>query len=296
MPKKNIESIQGGKINLPTQAVIKRKAKNTIKDIGKVAQKIVPLLPPVVPLVPNKVLVDVATGKRKSGLLPPPVRKILQTIGETQIESVVIVKTPIESMVKTLMNVISLGAFEKAVKDAQYDSMLHLALFINGKYTLDKQAVIKLTTSNPIKSTSSTMDVIVDKDITFNQLLDNARQSMGDSNFTNYDARKNNCQDFVLAVLRGSGLLRDEYVTFVKQDAEAVFRQLPSFTDKLAHAITDVGAIADKVIEGESLKKQTTVWTEFVQKHMKGKTFKSRSARNAYLKELSVKYRKKYKK
>jgi hypothetical protein len=184
--------------------------------------------------------------------MPPLMRSILEEIGNDKITSMKIVRTPIESFVKTLMNIISLGQFESAVKKNHYDSMFHLALLINGKYTLDKQEVLKLVKGSPVKKTSETMDIdLQGKEITFNELLEKTREVMGPRNFTNYSSRKNNCQNFVESVLRANDILTDEHKNFIMQDADAVFRKMPKFTEKLSDVVTDLGAVADRVLEGE---------------------------------------------
>lgn len=197
--------------------------------------------------------------KRKAGLLPPAVRKLLEKVGKDEITSIKITRTPLSSATKTLLNVISLGAYEKAVKNSPYDEMFHLAIFVNNTYTIDKQSVITFSKSNPIKKTTETFDLPVSKKVSFNELFENGRKKMGDEKFTNYDARTNNCQDFILGLLDGSGLLSGEARSFIKQDADAVWRRMPSLSEKLGQFITDVGAVADRVVEGEGYDEK---WVE----------------------------------
>lgn len=204
---------------------------------------------------------SVSIKKRTVGLLPPPVRKLLSVIGNEKITSIKIVRTPLESFVTKLLGVLSLGTFQKAVKESNYDNMFHLALFINNSITLDKQAVIKMVKGSPIKSKSQVMDIVnidIASDLTYTSLLDKTRVLMGDGAFSNYNAKTNNCQDFIISILRANSLLNTERQQFIKQDAESVFRKMPSITEKLANIFTDVGAIADVVIEGQgsSLKRQ----------------------------------------
>lgn len=202
--------------------------------------------------------------KRKAGLLPPPVRKLLSEIGNTEITSIKITRTPLSSAIKTLLNVISLGAYNKAVKNSPYDEMFHLAIFVNGTYTIDKQAVIKFVKTNPIRKSTETFDLPLQKKVTYNELFENGRQKMGDDKFTNYDARLNNCQDFILGLLDGSGLLTSDARAFIKQDADAVWRRMPSISEKIGLFLTDVGAVADRVVEGEGVLEQ---WVQIGKNH-----------------------------
>lgn len=229
---------------------------DTIKKVGRVAKVVAPIV--VNPLT-GIAIASTQLKKRQIGLLPPSVRNLLKEIGNEKIISIKIVRTPIENAIKGLLNIISLGSYNKAVKDANYDSMFHLALFINDSITLDKQAVISMVKSNPVKDNSEIFTVAIgnDQNITYQQLLDNTREFMGDNLFSNYDSRRNNCQDFVMAILKSNDLNSPQAQTFVKQDAESVFQKMPAFTDKVAGFFTNIGAVADQLLEGEGSLKQT---------------------------------------
>lgn len=223
---------------------------DTIKKVGRIAKIVAPI---VVNPVTGIAMASTQLKKRQVGVLPPKVRNLLAEIGNQQITSMKIVRTPIETAVQGLLSIISLGSYNKAVKNANYDSMFHLALFLNDSITLDKQAVISMVKGNPIKDKSEVFTVALgaDQPITFQKLLDNTREYMGNSAFSNYDSRRNNCQDFVMAILKSNDLNSPQAQSFVKQDAEAIFQKMPSFTDKVAGFFTDVGAVTDQLIEGE---------------------------------------------
>lgn len=240
-----------------------RKTKNTLKKVGRVAKVIAPI---VVNPVAGIAMASTQLKKRKAGVLPPLVRNLLKEIGNQEIISIKIVRTPLEAPIQGLLNIVSLGTFQKAVKDSSYDSMFHLALFLNNEIQLDKQAVITMMRNNPIKSNSEVYEVAIgaDQKITFQTLLDKTRTLMGDSAFTNYNARTNNCQDFVMAILKANDLNSPQAQTFVKQDAEAIFTKMPKFTDKVAKFFTDVGAVADELLEGEGYAEE---WVQIGKDH-----------------------------
>lgn len=230
--------------------------------------------------------------KRTAGVLPPPVRKMLEKIGTEPITSLQIVRTPLSRFVTTLMNIVSLGAYSQAVKDSPYDAMFHLAMRINGKYTTDKQEVIKLNTTNPVKKDSQTLDIPVSKTVGIQEMFDKGKEFMGDEKFTGYDARTNNCQDFILGLLKGSGLSTSQAESFIKQDPEVVFEKIPSVSQKVSRLLTDVGAVAERIVEGEGVEKKKGGWKAYMSRQMKGKKFKSRQEVNDFVKELSRKYKK----
>jgi len=191
--------------------------------------------------------------KRRTGLLPPQARLFLRKYGNTPITSLQVVRTPLASSTRTLLNYVSLGTYQNAVKQANYDNMFHLALVINNSLCLDKQDVIKLRVANCTTQNSDVVQVKLLRPITINELLERTRLFMGNENFSNYNALYNNCQDFVTAILQSNNLLTDTLYMFIKQDADAVFRNMPAFTERIARLFTDLGAIGNRLIEGESL-------------------------------------------
>ena len=192
-------------------------------------------------------------GKRRPGLLPPQARTLLSQVGSEPITSLMVLRTPLSSGTKSLLGLVSFGTFENAVQAASYDDMFHLALLINTKYTLDKQEVVKLQQTNPTKPNTQSMVVPLSATVTIQQLVDRTKQFMGDVRFSGYDAKTNNCQDFIQAVLQASNLLTPPLQAFIKQDASSVFQQMPSWTAQVARAFTDIGAVANRVIQGENL-------------------------------------------
>jgi hypothetical protein len=91
--------------------------------------------------------------------------------------------------------------------------------------------------------------------ITMGQLIEKTRQYMGADRFTNYHPATENCQDFILAVLTANGLMRPEYQQFIKQDAVKIFEGTPKWTQHIAKFITDLGARANRLVQGEGLAK-----------------------------------------
>jgi hypothetical protein len=220
---------------------VRRKARNTVKDVFRVVTQKDPL-----------------SLKRRVNVYPPQVRDMIERVGGEPVVTLVVTRAPVQSFVRTLMNVISLGTYDQAVRSASYDSMFHLALHINGKYLLDKQAVVKLQATSSAPNAEK-MTVHLSSHTTIRNLIDETRAYMGPQRFSNYNSQTNNCQDFILAVLQANGLLTPDLTAFIKQDADAVFRRMPSFTQKLASVMTNIGSVADRVLEGEGKSKRKNI-------------------------------------
>lgn len=200
--------------------------------------------------------------KRLAGKLPPHVRNFLARYGTSHITAMRLVRVPIESFTQRLLELVSVGTYSDAVHSANYDAMFHLAMEVYGEagvFTLEKRAVISLSRGRIYSNRPNTqyLDVggVDPNTTTWNDLFARTRQRMGDELFTGYDARHNNCQDFLLQVLASNGgLVTSEVRQFIKQDAESIFRRMPSFTEKFARLATDLAAVADKVVEGEGYR------------------------------------------
>ena len=87
-------------------------------------------------------------------------RENLNKFGDEKIEKIIIVRTPIEKAINTLLSIMTKNKYNTAVKSSGYDTMFHLALYINDKYLFDKQEVVHFEEKNPITSKSETLDVL----------------------------------------------------------------------------------------------------------------------------------------
>jgi len=182
---------------------------------------------------------------------PPAVRKILSQIGNEKIESLQLVRTPLSKISRFLLNIASFGQLESKLKETNIDDLFHLSLFINGKYVLEKNEVIKLTRNpNEVKDNSQTLVVPVSSNLTINELIENTRQQMGDR-YAPYDAVTNNCSVFLSNVLSANGLSTDNSDTFLTQKTIELFEKFPSISSKIVKFATDVAASVDKAIYGE---------------------------------------------
>ena len=195
--------------------------------------------------------------KRKSGLLPPKVRSLLAKIGNERITSLQIVRTPIESVLYTILNLVTLDAFRQWIKRNGYDAVFHLSVYINGRYTLQKNEVIDMQAKSPIKKGSEVMTVVVPQGYSKSiiQVLNTTREQMGDQAFTSYDPWTNNCQTFVLAFTKASGLLTVDLTQFIEQPVEDLVQRIPSFLQKFGSDLVDIAARLDKLVEGEGIVK-----------------------------------------
>jgi hypothetical protein len=72
---------------------------------------------------------------------------------------------------------------------------------------------------------------------------------MGEQKFFTYSAYDNNCQHFLLNLLRANGLANEELTQFIKQDTESIF-STNSAIRKLSNNITDIRGRTTEILGG----------------------------------------------
>jgi hypothetical protein len=87
--------------------------------------------------------------------------------------------------------------------------------------------------------------------------MNKTKQRMGDSNFFNYSAKSNNCQDMIINILDANKIGDESDRRFVKQDTDFLFENLP-FLRKFSNTITTIGARTDVIKSGAGFKKNRT--------------------------------------
>lgn len=185
----------------------------------------------------------------------PQIRTLLKKIGEKKIKSIIIQRVPVESVIKGMLNLITLGNYTKTTEKLGYDKVFHLSAILtlenNERIVVEKNEVINI--SKKIPSGGNQMSVPISKDITLNQFLNNTREKQG-SNFFIYHPFKRNCQMFIRDLLQNSGLLTNEAKEFILQDADKIIQGLPWYTSYVAKGITDLGAQFNTLIYGRGIK------------------------------------------
>lgn len=190
---------------------------------------------------------------------PPKMREILKKYGDKTILRMFACRTPVPALLTSALNAISLGEFGKRWENQPYDKLFHLDLRIEvledtqrrkvSTVLLEKNEVLNALV-NPKKSKDTECKLIlnVPRPMTINKMLAGAQQIQGDK-FFKYSAYNNNCQDFIMALLKGVNAGTQENYDFIKQETKELFRGLPG-TRKFANTVTDLGATFNTIIEG----------------------------------------------
>lgn len=188
------------------------------------------------------------------GELPFHVSQLLRNKGSLRIVDIsYICREPINSIIDKLFNVLSLGKFDEAKKKLGYDDMFHLYLVLkleNGEsIRIEKNQDINIITNPQLKGDILKIN-LNDKKFNLAESLENTRKVMGKEKFIKYDAFNNNCQDFVLAWMKGNGLIdsNQQAVQFIKQKADELLKQMPQYISTIANTTTQTGSYINRFL------------------------------------------------
>jgi hypothetical protein len=192
------------------------------------------------------------------------VQSILAKHGDKTITKARVVRKPVSSAVKEALNVVSLGEFKKKLAKQSYDDIFHLFMLLTlsdgTNVSLEKNSIITMRV-NPDRSGES-VEASPPEGLTLNDLMNAAAKKMG-KKFIPYAANSNNCQNFILNVLRANNMDTPELDTFVKQDTNELFEGGIVDLRKFSNAITDLGAKIATVQEGgEIAVKKPNAWIQ----------------------------------
>jgi hypothetical protein len=225
------------RVNTPTNKVITNKAKNTVnKGINKITNR-----------TKNIGYREVYTNEAK---------RILKTIGNNTITKMTICRAPVNNMLIKILNGLSFGVFTNLMKTHGFDKLYHLSLLleINGKTVIiEKLAEINISydISNSFNQASTLMSVSNYLGIlSLNQLTSKTKEYMGVNDYFDYNAFTNNCQNFILSILRANDISNSTYENFIYQDITKLYESLQEKapqTSKVAKMTTRMGALWNRL-------------------------------------------------
>jgi hypothetical protein len=195
------------------------------------------------------------------------VQNIINRIGDENIDKITVYRTPLSTALKLLLNITSMGQFEKKLQNSPYDTLYHLFMVIStsrGDYVIEKNEVIQIYKFSKLGKGTESLNVPITDVITLNDLLENTRTSMGDK-FFSYKGQDNNCQYFINSILVSNKLNTDPLETFILQDVRSLFQNNEKFR-KLVNTTTDVGGVASTGVDrisNELLRPVSTTYNLF---------------------------------
>lgn len=180
---------------------------------------------------------------------PPSSRAVLEKYGDKPIDlsSIRVCRKPLEAVLQKVIK----GVVRTKLP---YDKIFHLSIRfkIEGKIVrADKRETLQIAQDNDQVDTECiTVQASSKTPKTLNEILENTRKLMGDNKFYTYSATSNNCQIFILNVMKANGISGD--VDFIKQNVNEL---IPSFLGKIADLGTDIKSRLGLITEGKGLGK-----------------------------------------
>lgn len=171
-------------------------------------------------------------------------RDLIKIYGDNVIVKMEVKRSPVRKMVVKALDYISLGAFEK---NNPYDTLFHLYISLTlddgNILRLEKNSVLtlKVNTNDDAQTESMLIEYPKETLMTLNTLLEKTRQQMGKRYFL-YNAKGNNCQDFLRAVLVSNNLGNSEEIDFIKQSTREIFNKSPDYLRRVALFTTNARA------------------------------------------------------
>lgn len=228
------------------------KAKTTGGELPKGLNPL-EIIPKGLKAVKDKV-VDIAQKviKGRDGY-SPSVTAIIEKFADQEVKSIELHRRVLPTVYTGLLNVLTLGEFNKRIKDQPKDKLFHISMWVklaNGKTVLvEKNEVINMKV-NPKKEKEEEVQPAgaVPAGLKFGEMLDKTQKEMGSKYFT-YSARDNNCGNYIEAVLKANGMNTKETNDFIGQDAKAILKGYPRIA-KLLNVITDTAGRANVLMEG----------------------------------------------
>ena len=192
---------------------------------------------------------NVANDVKKALFFPPnslpnSSEKVFNAYKDKNITALDVHREPVAKQIQKAINYITGGALDAAKDKLSYDDVFHLYLVmtIDGKQILiEKNERINISDSFNKNSNYESSTVAMDGPILFDTFLNTTREKMGDFAFFQYNAKTNNCQDFITGLLKSNNLGSAENFTFIKQDTEKLFQELPGWASVASQGLTDLG-------------------------------------------------------
>ena len=181
-------------------------------------------------------------------------KKNLYAHGTKIIKSIEAVRTPIMDVINKTLNVLSFGMLNKLKSKYGYDKLYHLGLVVvledDTKLIIEKLEKISISkyASSYIKNNSEVKRVDMKlKRLSLLDFLNNTRRKLTPSQFFGYDGtgksgKTNNCQDFIINLLKYSGLEDTEIYKFVKQELDQLLQKMPRYVHSIAKGTTDLAS------------------------------------------------------
>lgn len=214
----------------------------------------------------------------------------LKKLGNLPVLAMKIVRVPLNGALTGTLNAVSLGKWNELVKKEGYDKLYHLSLLValqGGKQVvLEKNEVVAIYESKGFSSKAEYLPITTPQGLTLTSMVDKTIKYMGENNFYSYNALSNNCQVFIMSILKANGANTTEAEKFVYQNFDNVKKGLDtsgfSYVPKIMNKVTNLGSIVSR-LTGRGTKEKALEEFEVYLKR-KGLDLEDRDATDEFIK------------
>lgn len=190
-----------------------------------------------------------------SGNRPQLLSLIMKKYGNLPIIQIDVYRKPVNTMLQKIFDWSNSGQWETEKKRLNYDDIYHLSMIAtlsNGmQVLLEKSAKVNIKIMGTKYSMSGEkLTIYKDKIVSnFSGMIDNFEASMKSQKLSPYvyDAVKNNCQIFILNMIKAAGVRDATVENFIKQDTDEL---LGSKLAAVAKPTTDIAGALGNLIGG----------------------------------------------
>lgn len=183
-------------------------------------------------------------------------RDLISKYKDYKIVHILGAKQPIESSVQWLANIISSGKYEQAKSKLGYDNFFHVYLILRledgTKLKLEKNEVINMEVITGLQKNTGSYN-IGDTNIRLGDFLSRGEQLMGPDKYFDYDGFTNNCQIYLLSLLKANGLINKDISDFFGQDSQAVAEELGGLVSGLFRGVIKTAQIYNLLRYGRGM-------------------------------------------
>jgi hypothetical protein len=189
---------------------------------------------------------------------PPKVRQVLEQYGNANVIKLNVIREPIKKFIDYALNIISLGRWGEAKRRLNYDKLFHLYMIATlqltngdmGYLKIEKNEVINITTDLGTRDQQAEYETVpVPCCLTVFEMMNNTREAVGPAMFK-YEAFNNNCQIFLLNILKANDLATGHVSAFINQGVENLLQELPQYVRPFANLTTNIAGLANRIVYG----------------------------------------------
>lgn len=227
---------------------LRRTANRAVKTIERTANQSADKIEQVANQSVNAVSILADKLINGANTFSPSAKEVLNKYGDKQIVRLEIIRNPIPAPVQ--------GILDNFGGRIGIDRLMHLALLWTlddgTRGILEKNEVINIQRGTlAVANGGEKIMINENPNTTLNELMTATKSRMGSRMFS-YSVT-NNCQQFLKNVLEAGGLMTPQYMKFVVQDTDNLFKGKADLR-KFANTVTDIAGRANMLFQGGALE------------------------------------------